>query len=68
MQTRPEWIKCIRKPSGTKYESLCGLHDFEFKFEDLVHAELNEKAGGRLVTCSDCLKIAQGEIDVLSKM
>jgi hypothetical protein len=54
---RPDYVTCIIT-EGNRFKSLCG-RDVGFAFTSLEHADLNEKNGGRLVACEDCLKIAR---------
>jgi hypothetical protein len=57
--SRPEYVKCVkRSAAGFQDLSYCGREvGCEFAFENADHAVENGMAGGRLVTCPDCIRV-----------
>jgi hypothetical protein len=59
MMDRPDYVKCVRRTAqGFEHQTWCGrdIWQTEFAFEGADHAAENGLAGGRLVTCPDCVK------------
>jgi len=60
--TRPEWVKCIKRPDGQT--AWCGRDvRGEWAFVDASHAAASEAQDARLVACGDCVaSIVRGDI------
>jgi len=54
---RPEHVKCIRSPRGSRKHALCGrlLDAFEFALMDIDHAYMLDDHKSRCQVCAECV-------------